>query len=106
MLVPSNRLWDIGSFLVEFTSGPVVFFHIEVMVFTTDLATFTASQNTEIDPWETEEVKIFHCHSSPAGENFQAIGKEGGTQVESWTLLEFIQWSWEPVGAKAASIHS
>lgn len=48
MLVPSNRLWDIGSFLVEFMSGPVVFFHIEVMVFTTDLATFTASQNTEI----------------------------------------------------------
>lgn len=35
---PSNYLWDIGSFLVEFISGTLFFFHMEVTVFTTDLA--------------------------------------------------------------------
>lgn len=32
---PSNRLWDISSFLVKFLSG-LFFFHMEITVFTTD----------------------------------------------------------------------
>jgi len=48
MLPTSNHLWNIGDFLVEFISGPVFFFHTEIAVFITDLATFSASQNTVI----------------------------------------------------------
>ena len=55
------------------------------------------------DPGETEKVRFFNCHRSPAVENPQVIA-QGGTQVGSRTYLEFIRRSWGPKEAKTANI--
>lgn len=62
----SNHLWNISDFLVEFKSGPVFFFHTEIAVFITDLATFSASQNTVI----TVMAIFFFFISCESNKNF------------------------------------
>lgn len=60
MVPTSNHLWNISDFVVEFMSGPVFFFHIEMAVFITDLAIFSASQNTVITVMAKKFFSLFH----------------------------------------------
>ena len=61
MVPTSNHLWNVSDFVVEFMSGPVFFFHIEMAIFITGLAIFSASQNTVITVMAKKKIfSLFH----------------------------------------------